>query len=108
MVEAWSARREVIVKGLRALPGVRCTMPAGAFYAFPNISGTGFSSAELQARLLNEEGVALLSGTSFGALGEGYIRLSYATSTEQIEEALFRMRRFLTENMHVKREAAVA
>jgi aspartate/methionine/tyrosine aminotransferase len=108
MVEAWSARREVIVGGLRALPGVRCTMPAGAFYAFPNISGTGFSSAELQARLLNEEGVALLSGTSFGTLGEGYIRLSYATSTEQIEEALFRIGRFLAENIRVERKAAVA
>src|SRR5579859_2955693 len=91
MVAAWGERRNIIVKGLRALPGVRCTMPAGAFYAFPNISGTGFSSSELQSRLLNEKGVALLSGTSFGTLGEGYIRLSYATSTEQIEEALFRM-----------------
>ncbi len=108
MVEAWSARREVIVRGLRALPGVRCTMPAGAFYAFPNISSTGFSSAELQARLLNEQGVALLAGTSFGTLGEGYIRLSYATSTEQIEEALFRMNSFLVENMQPQRKAAVA
>ncbi len=108
MVEAWSARREVIVEGLRAMPGVRCTMPAGAFYAFPNISGTGFGSAELQARLLNDEGVALLSGASFGALGEGYVRLSYATSREQIEEALFRMNRFLANNMHISRRSAVA
>jgi aspartate/methionine/tyrosine aminotransferase len=108
MVKAWSARREVIVDGLRALPGVRCTMPAGAFYAFPNISGTGFSSAELQTRLLNEEGVALLSGTSFGTLGEGYVRLSYATSTEQIEEALFRMSRFLTRHMEPVRAVAAA
>jgi aspartate/methionine/tyrosine aminotransferase len=108
MVSAWSARRQVIVDGLRALPGVRCTMPAGAFYAFPNISATGFSSAELQARLLNEHGVALLSGTSFGSLGEGYIRLSYATSTEQIEEALSRMNRFLTDYVTPRREAAAA
>ena len=108
MVEAWSSRRELIVAGLRALPGVRCTMPAGAFYAFPNIAGTGFTSAELQSRLLNEEGVALLSGASFGTLGEGYVRLSYATSTEQIEEALFRIGRFLTENSQVERKAAVA
>jgi aspartate/methionine/tyrosine aminotransferase len=108
MVEAWSARREIIVRGLRALPGVSCTMPAGAFYAFPNISGTGISSAEMQSRLLNEHGVALLSGTSFGTLGEGYVRLSYATSTEQIEEALFRMNQFLVENMEPQRKAAVA
>ena len=108
MVAAWSERREIIVRGLRSLPGVRCTMPAGAFYAFPNISGTGFSSAALQARLLNEEGVAGLSGTSFGTLGEGYIRLSYATSTEQIEEALFRMNRFLVRNMEPRLAAAVA
>jgi aspartate/methionine/tyrosine aminotransferase len=108
MVAAWGERRNIIVDGLRALPGVRCTMPAGAFYAFPNISGTGFSSAELQSRLLNEKGVALLSGTSFGTLGEGYIRLSYATSTEQIEEALFRMNSFLIENMEKPRKVAVA
>jgi aspartate/methionine/tyrosine aminotransferase len=108
MIAAWSARREIIVRGLRSLPGVRCTMPAGAFYAFPNISGTGFSSATLQSRLLNEEGVAALSGTSFGTLGEGYIRLSYATSTEQIEEALFRMNRFLVRNMEPRLTAAVA
>jgi aspartate aminotransferase len=108
MVAAWGERRNIIVEGLRNLPGVRCTMPAGAFYAFPNISGTGFSSAELQSRLLNEKGVALLSGTSFGTLGEGYIRLSYATSTEQIEEALFRMNSFLIENMESPRKAAVA
>jgi aspartate/methionine/tyrosine aminotransferase len=105
MVAAWQGRRDLIVKGLRAIPGVRCTLPAGAFYAFPNISGTGFSSADLQSRLLNEEGVALLSGTSFGAMGEGYVRLSYATSDEQIEEALFRMNRFLTENAKPKRIA---
>ena len=108
MVAAWSERRNVIVAGLRSLPGVRCTMPAGAFYAFPNISETGFSSANLQSRLLNEEGVALLSGTSFGSLGEGYIRLSYATSTEQIEEALFRINRFLIKNMESRHAAAVA
>jgi aspartate/methionine/tyrosine aminotransferase len=108
MVAAWSRRREIIVAGLRSLPGTRCTMPAGAFYAFPNISGTGMSSAVLQSRLLNEEGVALLSGTSFGASGEGYIRLSYATSTEQIEEALFRMRRFLADAARPRRAAALA
>jgi aspartate/methionine/tyrosine aminotransferase len=108
MVSAWAGRRKLIVEGLRALPGVGCTMPAGAFYAFPNVSRTGFGSAELQARLLAEEGVALLSGTSFGALGEGYLRLSYATSEEQIEEALFRVKRFLTARMKPARAVAVA
>ncbi len=108
MVAAWDKRRKVIVEGLRRLPGVDCAMPAGAFYAFPNISGTGFSSAELQSRLLTEEGVALLSGASFGTMGEGYIRLSYATSTEQIEEALFRMNRFLVDNAKATRNIAVA
>jgi aspartate/methionine/tyrosine aminotransferase len=108
MVAAWAERRNIIVEGLRALPGVRCTMPAGAFYAFPNISETGFSSGDLQSRLLNEEGVALLSGASFGTLGEGYVRLSYATSTEQIEEALARMKRFLWDNMNAPRAKKVA
>jgi len=105
MVAAWSERRELIVEGLRALPGVRCTMPAGAFYAFPNISETGFSSSTLQSRLLNEEGVALLSGTSFGTMGEGYVRLSYATSNEQIEEALHRLNRFLVAHIEPRRIA---
>jgi aspartate/methionine/tyrosine aminotransferase len=108
MVATWSERREIIVRGLRALPGVRCTMPAGAFYAFPNVAATGIASNVLQTRLLNEEGVALLSGASFGTMGEGYLRLSYATSTEQIEEALFRMDRFLARNLEPVRVSAVA
>jgi aspartate/methionine/tyrosine aminotransferase len=108
MVAAWAGRRTLIVDGLRALPGVGCTLPAGAFYAFPNVARTGFASADLQARLLAEEGVALLSGTSFGALGEGYLRLSYATSEEQIEEALFRMNRFLAARAKPARAIAVA
>lgn len=108
MVDAWAERRKIIVDGLNALPGMSCTKPAGAFYAFPNSSRTGFGSAELQSRLLTEEGVALLSGTSFGALGEGYLRLSYATSNEQIEEALFRMNRFLVKHIKADRAIAVA
>ncbi|MGH2410218.1 MAG: pyridoxal phosphate-dependent aminotransferase [Chloroflexota bacterium] len=84
-------RREVIVAGLNALPGVRCAMPKGAFYAFPNITATGFSSKELAGRLLDEAGVATLSGSSFGSGGEGYLRLSYANSVENIQEALNRM-----------------
>jgi aspartate/methionine/tyrosine aminotransferase len=91
MVEEFRRRRAVIVDGLNALPGVRCAMPHGAFYAFPNITGTGLGSQELAGRLLNEGGVAVLSGTSFGPAGEGYLRLSYANSIENIREALARM-----------------
>ncbi len=95
MLAAFDARRKVIVEGLNSLPGVTCRMPAGAFYAFPNVSGTGFKSAVLQQRLLDEAGVACLSGTSFGQYGEGYLRLSYAADIDVIREAVERMRRFL-------------
>jgi aspartate/methionine/tyrosine aminotransferase len=95
MVREFDARRKVIVAGLNALPGVTCTMPAGAFYAFPNVSGTGIKSAMLQQRLLDETGIACLSGTSFGAYGEGYLRLSYAADTAVIEEAIARFSDFL-------------
>jgi aspartate/methionine/tyrosine aminotransferase len=85
----------VILELLNGLPGVRCVRPGGAFYAFPNIAGTGFSARQLQDDLLNETGVALVAGTSFGAEGEGYIRFSYANSIANIEEAIERIRRFL-------------
>jgi len=88
MVEEFRLRREHIVKGLNAIPGVKCFMPSGAFYAFPNITGTGMKSAELAKLLLEEAGVACLSGTSFGAFGEGYLRLSYANSLANIQTAL--------------------
>jgi aspartate/methionine/tyrosine aminotransferase len=91
MVEAFRARREVIVKGLNQIPGFKCIMPAGAFYAFPNIEGTGRKSKELADYLLNEAGVAALSGTAFGHFGEGYLRLSYANSIENIQQALERI-----------------
>jgi aspartate aminotransferase len=81
----------VIVQGLNALPGVHCAMPNGAFYAYPNITATGLTSTVLADRLLSEAGVATLAGTSFGPLGEGYLRLSYANSVENIQEALNRM-----------------
>jgi len=96
MLAEFRRRREVIVAGLNALPGVRCAMPHGAFYAFPNIQGTGMGSQELANRLLDEAGVATLSGTSFGAWGEGYLRLSYANSIENIQKALSRIERFLS------------
>jgi aspartate/methionine/tyrosine aminotransferase len=89
-------RREIIVKGLNELPGVRCLEPEGAFYAFPNITGTGFASRELADRLLQEAGVACLSGTAFGSFGEGFLRFSYANSQENIREALRRVNALLT------------
>jgi aspartate/methionine/tyrosine aminotransferase len=91
MLQEFRARRELVVDGLNALPGVSCIRPAGAFYAFPNISGTGKGSRELQDELLEQAGVAMLSGTSFGAFGEGYMRVSYANSRENIATALQKM-----------------
>ncbi len=90
MVAEFRRRRDFIVDGLNKIKGVRCVMPQGAFYAFPNITGTGFSSKELERRLLEEAGVATLSGTAFGRYGDGYLRLSYANSLENIRRALER------------------
>ena len=90
MVSAFDERRRVIVAGLNSLPGVSCRTPIGAFYVFPNIRKTGLTARVLQDRLLEEVGVATVAGTSFGALGEGYIRFSYANSVENIEIALDR------------------
>ncbi len=95
MVKAFDERRGVIVDRLNALPGFRCVKPGGAFYAFPNIEGTGRSAADLQDRLLTEAGVAIIAGTSFGAQGEGYLRFSYANSIENIERAVERIENFL-------------
>ena len=92
MCKAFDERRKVIVDGLNDIPGFSCVMPKGAFYAFPNIQGTGISAKELETKLLEEAGVAILSGTSFGALGEGFLRFSYAASTEEIEDGLARVR----------------
>lgn len=92
MVTEFRRRRDVIVKGLRALPGVRCLVPAGAFYAFPNVRAIDPDGGALAAHLLNDAGVAVLAGTAFGAHGRGYLRLSYANSVEAITEALSRMR----------------
>jgi len=100
MMAEFRRRRAVIVEGLNLLPGVRCAMPRGAFYAFPNITGTGIGSQELATLLLEEAGVAALSGTAFGPGGEGYLRLSYANSVENIREALARMDGFLRARAH--------
>lgn len=89
-------RRKVVVEGLNKLPGVSCIVPAGAFYAFPNIKQTGWKAKPLANALLDETGVALIGGPDFGILGEGYLRLSYANSTENILKALGRMGEFLS------------
>ena len=95
MVAAFDARRKVVTEGLNKLPGVSCATPKGAFYAFPNISKTGWKAKALASALLDEAGVAVIGGPDFGVLGEGYIRLSYANSTENILKALDRMGEFL-------------
>ncbi len=89
--EAFRRRRQLIVDGLNGIPGIGCVMPSGAFYAFPNISSFGMTSDEFELRLLNEFGVAAVSGTSFGAAGEGYLRISYATSEANLQKALERI-----------------
>jgi len=93
MVKEFRRRRDAMVQGLNEVPGITCRMPAGAFYVFPNITGLGRSSDEIADLLLNEAGVALLAGTAFGQAGEGYLRLSYAASLANIEEALGRLAR---------------
>jgi aspartate aminotransferase len=92
MHAAFDARRKLTVDALNALPGIRCVEPGGAFYAFPNITGTGRTARELQDMLLDQAAVATVAGTSFGALGEGYLRISYANSAENIERAMDRIR----------------
>jgi aspartate/methionine/tyrosine aminotransferase len=95
MVAEFKRRREVMVKGLNSIPGFKCLMPDGAFYAFPNIKGTGFKSKDLADKLLYEAGVATLAGTSFGKFGEGYLRFSYANSVENINLAIEKIKQVL-------------
>ena len=99
MVVAFDQRRKVIVERLNELPGFHCRMPRGAFYAFPNIEDTGMDAKTLQNRLLEEIGIATVAGTSFGALGEGFIRFSYASSIENIVEAVERIEGFLNQSV---------
>jgi aspartate/methionine/tyrosine aminotransferase len=96
MVAEFRRRRDVMVDGLREIPGFQCVRPKGAFYVFPNIARTGYSSRSLADRLLDEAGVACLSGTAFGEFGEGHLRFSYATGMENIQEALARIRALMT------------
>jgi aspartate aminotransferase len=95
MVAEFDRRRRVVVNGLNKLPGVSCATPKGAFYAFPNIQHTGWKAKALASSLLDDAGVAIIGGPDFGILGEGYVRLSYANSTENIVRALDRMGEFL-------------
>ena len=97
MVAAFAARRRVVIEELNAIPGISCIAPGGAFYAFPNITGTGIAAKELEVRLLEEAGVATVAGTSFGRFGEGYLRLSYANSVDNIRAAMDRIRTWLAE-----------
>jgi aspartate/methionine/tyrosine aminotransferase len=92
MVEEFRARRDLIVDGLNAIPGIRCLRPSGAFYAFPDIGGTGLSGAALAERLLHEVGVCVLAGTAFGGVGTNHVRISYANSRANLTIALERIR----------------
>jgi aspartate aminotransferase len=94
MVAEYQKRRDRIVELVNAIPGVHAQKPQGAFYVFPNVKSFGISSKEIQRRLLDEEGVAVLAGTDFGSAGDGYIRLCYATSMEIIERALEKVHKF--------------
>ena len=95
MVAEFRRRRDAFCHGLNSLPGVRCVLPGGAFYAFANVRGTGRTSKDLAESLLDQAGIACVDGTAFGAYGDGYLRFSYANSLENLLEAVDRMRRFL-------------
>jgi aspartate/methionine/tyrosine aminotransferase len=96
MVDEFRRRRDFVVQKLNDIPGIRCLSPAGAFYVFPNIKSFGRQSSEFADYLLNEAGVAVLSGTSFGEYGEGYLRISYANSIENLDKAIHRIREATT------------
>jgi aspartate/methionine/tyrosine aminotransferase len=98
MVKVFEHRRNLIVDGLNAIPGMRCARPEGAFYAFPNIEGTGFDEHELADRLLSEAGVAVLPGTAFGRAGKGFIRLAYTQSEDELKLGLDRIKEFIAAN----------
>jgi aspartate aminotransferase len=103
MVAEFRRRREAVVTGLNAIQGVTCAKPAGAFYVFPNVRGLGMKSAEVETALLEEAGIAALSGTAFGSHGEGYIRFSYANSIDNIREGLRRFEAFVQSHARAAR-----
>ena len=94
MLDEFRERRGLIVNGLNAIPGIDCRMPAGAFYAFPDVSGTGLDGSAFADRLLDEAGVCVLSGTAFGQVGRDHVRISYANSRDNLTDALQRIRDF--------------
>jgi len=93
MMSRFNEKRERIIKGLNAIPDFSCQMPKGAFYAFPNITGTGMSSQQCSEMILKQGHIATVPGTAFGANGEGFIRFSYATSLEIIDEAMAKLQK---------------
>ena len=95
MVKEFKKRRDIVVTGLNNISGIKCAIPKGAFYTFPNVEGTGLSSSDFANGLLELAGVAVLSGESFGKFGKGYVRISFANSTKNLEEALSRIENFL-------------
>ena len=95
MMEEFTKRRDLVVEGLNSLPGITCPVPKGAFYAFPNIRATGWSSQKFAEKAMYEAGVALLAGTAFGHYGDGYVRISFANSQENLQEAIERLRMIL-------------
>jgi aspartate/methionine/tyrosine aminotransferase len=95
MIAAFAKRREILVKSLNDFPGFRCPLPQGAFYAFPNIEGTGYNSYDLAMKIIDEAHVAVVPGSAFGKEGEGYLRLAYANSVENIQKALDRIAKIL-------------
>jgi aspartate/methionine/tyrosine aminotransferase len=100
MVAEFAARRDLVVDGLNAIPGIRCHRPGGAFYVFPDVSGTGLDGDTFAERLLTEAGVCVLPGSAFGSVGRNHIRISYAASRADLAAALERIAAF------VRREAA--
>jgi aspartate/methionine/tyrosine aminotransferase len=108
MVEEFRARRDLVVDGLNAIPGIECRRPQGAFYVFPSIAGTGFDGATLADRLLHDVGVCVLAGTAFGGEGRQHIRISYANSRENLTEGLRRIDGFVREHAPVAAPAAPA
>lgn len=108
MVAEFDARRKLVVELLNDLPGVSCVTPKGAFYAFPNVSDTGWKAKKLASSLLEDAGVAVIGGPDFGVLGEGFIRVSYANSSENIRRAVNRIQKFLEQGMDTDLELSTA
>ena len=95
MMEKFTARRKLIHEGLNSLPGVECSLPGGAFYAFPKVSGTGMSGAEFCKKAMHEAGVAIVPGSAFGASCNDYVRFSFAASRDNISRALENVKKML-------------